>query len=91
MLKNQKQEAYAQYFARHPSLRTTFLRVGYVSQIPGCPAASFHPPFSPTLTRAAPTPLPGISGSFHRSGDAHRMVVLMLRFAESAHWVLKMF
>lgn len=36
-------------------------------------------PFSPTLTRAAPTPDPGIqSGNLCRGGDAHRRLVLML-------------
>lgn len=33
-------------------------------------------PFSPTLTRAAPTPVPGMSGSLFRGGNAHRMAVL---------------
>lgn len=42
------------------------------------------PLFSPTSTRTAPTPFPGISGSLYRGGDALRMLVLMLSFTESA-------
>lgn len=56
-----------------------------VSLTVGCSAASSQPPFGPTLTSAAPTPLPGISSSLYRNGNAHRMLVLMLRCAESAH------
>lgn len=68
------------------------LHTGHVSPVARCvtltvgrSAASSQPPFGPTLTRAAPTPLPGISGSLYRYGSAHRILVLMLRCAESAH------
>lgn len=61
-----------------PGVRCVTLTVGRS-------AASSQPPFGPTLTSAAPTPLPGISSSLCRNGNAHPMLVLMLRCAESAH------
>lgn len=59
-------------------------RLSYLDRRLFCSILS--PPFGPTLTRAAPTPLPGFSGSLYRGGDAHWMLVLMLSFAESAHF-----
>lgn len=74
------------------SILQVILHSGHVSSVVRCvtltvgrSAASSQPPFGPTLTSAAPTPLPGISGSLYRYGNAHRILVLMLRCAESAH------
>lgn len=84
-VENPKIRGICSVFCKSSFTQDTFPGVGYVNLTVDCSAASSHPPFGPTLTSAAPTPLPGISGSLYRSGDAHRMLVLMLRFAESAH------